>query len=156
MAAHDVRDVVFVEACRPHSDQELAACRLRRRPIGKPEMRQVPGFGKAQRFHSSILMTMKTLPLFAAALFLFPGRPQAEAPQKDYDVVSLQADASREVDNDQAIAVLAAEARGDNPAALAEQVNKKMAVALKLAKAVPAVRPRSGSYRTTPTYKSGR
>jgi predicted secreted protein len=101
-------------------------------------------------------MTMKTLLLVTALLFLFPGLAQADAPQKDYDVVSLQADASREVDNDQALAVLAAEARGDNPAALAEQVNKKMAVALKLAKGVPAVRPRSGSYRTTPTYKGGR
>jgi predicted secreted protein len=101
-------------------------------------------------------MTMKTLPLIAAAVFLFPGLAQADAPQKDYDLISLQADASREVDNDQALAVLSAEARGDNPAALAELVNKKMALALKLAKGVPAVRPRSGSYRTTPTYKSGR
>jgi predicted secreted protein len=99
---------------------------------------------------------MKTLSLVASALFIVAGLARADVPQKDYDVVSLQADASREVDNDLALAVLAAEARGDNPAALAEQVNKKMATALKLAKGAPAVRPRSGSYRTTPTYKSGR
>ena len=101
-------------------------------------------------------MTMKTLPAIAGALFLFFGVARADEPQKDYDVVSLQAEASREVDNDQALAVLSAEARGDNPAALAEQVNRKMTAALKLVKAVPALRARSGSYRTNPTYKNGR
>jgi len=89
-------------------------------------------------------------------LFVFAATAHAEEAQKDYDVVSLQAEASREADNDEALALLAAEARGENPAALAEQVNKKMAAALKLVKAVPVVRPRSGSYRTAPTYKGGR
>jgi predicted secreted protein len=95
-------------------------------------------------------------PAVLAALLLSFGLAHADEPQKDRDVVSLQAEASREVDNDQALAVLAAEARGDNPAALAEQVNRKMAAALKLVKALPALRSRTGSYRTNPLYKNGR
>ena len=103
----------------------------------------------------TMLVPMRTLAFVAALYFLaFPAL--AEEPKKEHDLVSLQAEASREVDNDQALAVLAAEARGDNPAALAEQVNTRMAAALKAAKAVPAVRARSGGYRTSPTYNKGR
>ncbi len=96
----------------------------------------------------------------ALALLLACAAAAADDAKKEHDpqhdLVSLQAEASREVDNDQALAVLAAEARGDNPAALAEQVNARMAAALKAVKAVPAVRARSGGYRTNPTYSKGR
>lgn len=105
-------------------------------------------------------MAMRTLRVIPAALLFFCATAAAEEPTKEHeaqhDLVSLQAEASREVENDQAVAVLAAEARGDNPAALAEQVNARMAAALKAVKAVPAVRARSGGYRTNPTYKNGR
>ena len=73
------------------------------------------------------------------------------------DVVNLQAEASREVENDQLVAVLAAEAQGANPAELAEAVNRKMAEALKSAKEVPSVKLRSGNYQTFPQRgKEGR
>src|SRR5204862_3120941 len=73
------------------------------------------------------------------------------------DVVNLQAEASREVENDQLVAVLAAEAQGANPAELAETVNRKMAEALKSAKEVPSVKLRSGNYQTLPQRgKDGR
>jgi predicted secreted protein len=73
------------------------------------------------------------------------------------DVVNLQAEASREVENDQLVAVLAAEAQGANPAELAESVNKKMAEALKAAKEVQSVKLRSGNYQTFPNRgKEGR
>ena len=73
------------------------------------------------------------------------------------DVVNLQAEASREVENDQLVAVLAAEAQGANPAELAETVNRKMAEALKSAKEVPSVKLRSGNYQTFPQRgKEGR
>ena len=73
------------------------------------------------------------------------------------DVVNLQAEASREVENDQLVAVLAAEAQGANPAELAAAVNKKMTEALKAAKTVPAVKLRSGNYQTFPQRgKEGR
>jgi predicted secreted protein len=68
------------------------------------------------------------------------------------DVVRLQAEASREVDNDQMVAVLAAEAQGANPAELAESVNRSMAEALKAAGQVRGVRARSGNYQTSRRY----
>ena len=84
---------------------------------------------------------------------------QAQHPHHDAlaDVVNLQAEASREVENDQLVAVLAAEAQGANPAELAEAVNRKMAEALKVAKEAPAVKLRSGNYQTFPQRgKEGR
>ncbi|HZQ74635.1 MAG TPA: SIMPL domain-containing protein [Burkholderiales bacterium] len=105
-------------------------------------------------------MRRGTLRIMALALLLACAAAAADDAKKEHDpqhdLVSLQAEASREVDNDQALAVLTAEARGDNPAALAEQVNARMAAALKAVKAVPAVRARSGGYRTNPTYSKGR
>jgi predicted secreted protein len=74
----------------------------------------------------------------------------------ELDVVSLQAEASREVENDQLVAVLAAEAHGANPAELAETVNRSMAEALKTARAVPAIQLRTGNYQTFPRYKGQR
>lgn len=66
------------------------------------------------------------------------------------DVVNLQAEASREVENDQLVAVLAAEAQGASPAELADTVNRKMADALKAAREVPGVKLRAGNYQTFP------
>lgn len=77
--------------------------------------------------------------------------------EQPLDVVNLQAEASREVENDQLVAVLAAEAQGTDPAELAEAINHKMAEALKTAREVPAVKLRSGNYQTFPRRgKDGR
>jgi len=84
---------------------------------------------------------------------------QAQHPHHEQvsDVVNLQAEASREVENDQLLAVLAAEAQGANPGELAEAVNRKMAEALKQAREVPGVKLRSGNYQTFPRQgKDGR
>jgi predicted secreted protein len=81
---------------------------------------------------------------------------QEVARPPELDVVSLQAEASREVENDQLVAVLAAEAHGANPAELAETVNRSMAEALKTARAVPAIKLRTGNYQTFPRYKGQR
>jgi predicted secreted protein len=72
------------------------------------------------------------------------------------NLVSAQAQASREVDNDQLVAVLAAEAQGTDPATLAANINRRMAAALQLARDVPAVRLRSGNYQTYPRYREQR
>src|SRR3954451_9320260 len=95
-----------------------------------------------------------------AALIAWPAAVQAQheahhpAPA---DVVNLQAEASRDFENDQLVAILAAQAQGLNPAELAETVNKKMAEALKAAKEVPSVKLRSGNYQTYPQRgKEGR
>ena len=72
------------------------------------------------------------------------------------NLVSVQAEASREVDNDELVAVLAAEAQGADPAALASMINQRMAAALQLARGAPAVRLRSGNYQTYPRYRDQR
>jgi predicted secreted protein len=96
--------------------------------------------------------------LFAAALAAGASLAGAQeiARPPELDVVSLQAEASREVENDQLVAVLAAEAHGANPAELAETVNRSMAEALKTARAVPAIKLRTGNYQTFPRYKGQR
>ena len=73
------------------------------------------------------------------------------------DEVTLQAEASREVQNDQMVAVLGITVQGADPSALAEQVNREMEAALRVAKQVSSIRARSLGYQTTPRYgKEGR
>ena len=90
--------------------------------------------------------------LVAIAFLLFSGCAQTHERERGFDVVSLEAQASREVENDQLVAVLAVEQHGPDPAALADAVNRRMAEALKRAGAVPAVKARSGNYQTFPRY----
>ncbi len=73
-----------------------------------------------------------------------------------FNLVSLSAQAEREVANDTLTAVLAAEAEGADPATLAESVNRTMREALKLAQGSPAVKARSLSYQTLPVYDKAR
>lgn len=95
--------------------------------------------------------------IVAAAIVAYSSTAQAQHHEPVADVVNLQAEASREVENDQLIAVLVAEAQGGNPAEVAETVNKKMAEALKSAKEVPSVKLRSGNFQTFPQRgKEGR
>jgi len=90
--------------------------------------------------------------LMVAALALFSGCAQTHEREPEFDVVSFEAQASREVENDQLVAVLAVERHGADPAALADEVNRRMAQALELARAVPAAKARSGNYQTFPRY----
>jgi predicted secreted protein len=92
-----------------------------------------------------VVAALLLLPLLAAGQDTAPREPQ-------FDVVSFEAQASREVHNDQLVAVLAVEQHGPDPAALADTVNRRMAEALKLAGAIPAVKARSGNYQTFPRY----
>lgn len=80
--------------------------------------------------------------------------PGGRAP--DQDVVKLQAQASREIDNDQLIAVLAVEVEGADPVALGAEVNVRMAAALRVARELPSVQVRTGNYRTFPHYRDQR
>jgi predicted secreted protein len=73
-----------------------------------------------------------------------------------YDIVSLQAEAMREVPNDRLIAVVAAEASGPDPAALADSVNRAMKQALALMPEFPSVKAQSRAYHTQPLYRDGR
>lgn len=73
-----------------------------------------------------------------------------------FNLVSLSAQAEREVPNDLLAAVLAAEAEGADPAKLAREVNQKMQRALELARGERAVRARTGAYQTWPVSEKGR
>jgi predicted secreted protein len=73
-----------------------------------------------------------------------------------FNLVSLSAQAEREVANDLLSAVLAAEAEGPDAAKLAAEVNRKMARALEAAQGVRSVRARSGGYQTWPVSEKGR
>jgi predicted secreted protein len=93
--------------------------------------------------------------LAAALLVVIPLASAQDATPRapEYNVVSFQARASREVANDQLVAVLAVEMQGVDPAALGEAVNRRMSEALKVAAAFPTVKLRSGSYQTFPRYR---
>jgi predicted secreted protein len=100
------------------------------------------------------------IPAMRRALLLLVALPLAalseEAREPLFNLVSLQAEASREVENDLLTAVLAAEAEGAEPAKLSAEVNRKMARALEAALEARGVRARSGSYRTWPVSEKGR
>jgi predicted secreted protein len=84
---------------------------------------------------------------------------QSPAPQykpAEYNIVSLQADAQREVDNDVMTAVLFAELSDTDSAKLAQSLNTVINAALQVAGQAKAVRTRSGNYRTYPVYDNRR
>jgi predicted secreted protein len=80
----------------------------------------------------------------------------AQAPETLFNLITLQAQAEREVPNDLLSATLAAEAEGTDPAQLSAEVNKAMQAALAAAKGFAAVRVRSGNYQTFPVYDKNR
>ncbi len=92
------------------------------------------------------LVTMLFVPLAAAA----------QAPEPLFNLVTLNAQAEREVPNDLLSATLAAEAEGTDPAQLSAEINRTMQSALAVAKAYGAVRARSGNYQTFPVYDKNR
>ena len=99
-------------------------------------------------------MTMRSL---VFALLLAPLAAAAQAPAETlFNLVTLRADALREVANDQLSATLAAEAEGTDTVQLADEVNRAMQKALAAAKAYRSVNARSGTYQTLPVYDKGR
>ena len=93
-----------------------------------------------------ILLGLLFAPLLAAA----------QAPETLFNLVTLSAQAEREVPNDLLVAVLAAEQEGTDPAQLAAAVNRTMQRALATAQGVRAVRARSGNYQSYPIHDKGR
>jgi predicted secreted protein len=90
------------------------------------------------------------------ALVFAPLTAIAQAPETLFNLVTLNAQAEREVPNDLLVAVLAAEAEGADPAPLSAEVNRAMQAALAATKGYGAVRARSGSYQTFPIYDKNR
>jgi predicted secreted protein len=96
--------------------------------------------------------------LLLLALLVSPAVALAQAPVPEtlFNLITLQAQAEREVPNDLLSATLAAEAEGADPAQLSAEVNKAMQAALAAAKGHAAVRARSGNYQTFPIYDKNR
>jgi predicted secreted protein len=90
------------------------------------------------------------------ALLFAPLAAAAQAPETSFNLVSLNAQAEREIPNDLLAAVLAAEAEGVDPAQLADRVNRTMQRALATALAYKGVKTRSGAYQTIPVYDKNR
>ena len=90
---------------------------------------------------SSLLLASVSSPVFAAT---------TEA--LNYNVINIQADASREVSNDQIQAVLYIEKNNKQPAELASQINTLMNQALATAKKYPQVKVKTGAQSTYPVY----
>jgi predicted secreted protein len=90
------------------------------------------------------------------SLLFVPVVAAAQAPETLFNLVTLNAQAEREVPNDLLSAVLAAEAEGADPVQLADGVNRTMKSALALAQGYRSVRPRSGGYQTFPVYDKNR
>ena len=91
----------------------------------------------------------------AMALACAPVRAQDRADAL-FNLVSLTAQAEREVANDTLTAVLAVDAEGVDPAQLADTVNRTMRDALKAAQGYRAVKARSLNYQTNPVYDKAR
>ncbi|WP_180022802.1 SIMPL domain-containing protein [Acinetobacter sp. YH16044] len=70
----------------------------------------------------------------------------------NYNIVNIQADATRQVSNDQMHAVLYIEKSNKQPAELATQINKLMTQAVNTARKYPAVKIETGSQSTYPIY----
>jgi predicted secreted protein len=92
----------------------------------------------------------------ALATKLAPAWAQTAATAPSYNVVSLQAEAQREVENDLMSAVLYVELSETDSARLAQALNTAISSALKTAAALPTVRARSGGYQTYPVYDKQR
>ena len=86
---------------------------------------------------------------------LAPGVFAAEPVQPRYNTVELQADAQREVQNDLLNASVFNELNDENPAVLANAINRSVNEALRIAKEFKTVRVRSGGNQTTPVYTKG-
>ena len=88
-----------------------------------------------------------------SCLLLLPALALAQAPESArFNQVELQAEASREVQNDLMHATLYAEASDPSAARVADQLNRVTAEALKTAATVGAVKARSGAAQTFPVY----
>jgi predicted secreted protein len=75
----------------------------------------------------------------------------AEEPLR-YNVVDLQAEAQREIQNDVMTAALYVEQSGENPAQVSNSVNKIANEALRVAGDVKSVKASTGGYQTYPIY----
>lgn len=95
-------------------------------------------------------------PLFACCLLILLTGGAVADKQPVSDQISFEVEVDREVDNDRVVALLTVDAEQRDPSQLADDVNRTMAWALRLARAASEVSSRSGSYQTYPVYDDRR
>ena len=96
---------------------------------------------------------MNKICAFASLLFFLISPVIAHDNETLFNTVNLQAQAEREIPNDQMIVLLATEYEGSDTASLAENVNADMQWALELIKKYSAVKSQTKNYHTFPTYR---
>jgi len=96
---------------------------------------------------------MNKTSLYAFLLFFLISPVTAHDNESLFNQVNLQAQAEREVPNDQMIVLLATEHEGSDTAGLAAKVNSDMQWALDVIKKYSSVESQSKSYQTYPTYR---
>ena len=94
-------------------------------------------------------MTLSAL-LLTSTLSVPAFAQQAES--LNYNIVNIQADAARQVSNDEMNAVLYIEKSNKQPAELAAQINQLMSQAVNTARKYPNVKIKTGSQTTYPIY----
>lgn len=92
------------------------------------------------------LASLLTTTVLSSSIFAQP------AETLNYNVLNIQADATRQVSNDEMHAVLFIEKSNKQPAELSYQINQLMNQALSLAKKYPQVKIETGSQTTYPVY----
>lgn len=89
--------------------------------------------------------------VFLASSLSLPILAQAADPL-NYNLVNIQADATRQVSNDEMNAVLYIEKSNKQPAELATQINQLMTQAVNISRKYPTVKIETGSQTTYPIY----
>lgn len=97
-------------------------------------------------------MRFLTLPTLLVASALSMSAFAQEKENLNYNVVNIQAEATRQVSNDEMHAVLYIEKSNKQPAALASQITQLMNQAMETAKKYPHVKVDTGSQSTYPVY----
>lgn len=87
-----------------------------------------------------IVLLLSALPVFA------------DTPAPTYNRVTLSESASTEVQNDQMVAVLFSQHEGRNATQLADEVNRDISKAIRIARNTPGIEVSTQSYRTNPIY----
>jgi len=98
---------------------------------------------------------IKLNPLILTLLFALSHHTAFANDKQNFNQVNLQATASDNVANDQLIAILVVQETGNDPAALANKVNDKMAKIIAKAERFNTVDHQTINYNSQPIYKNG-
>lgn len=103
--------------------------------------------------HNLGVFSMRLMTFVALSSLAMSGAVMAQpTTEQQYNMVSIQASASRQISNDQMQAILSIEKSQKSPQELANQVNQLMNLAATTAKKYPTVKFKTGQQQTYPIY----